>query len=107
LIPANPRDGRSIDPNSGTTTARQQGIINRYNYVTSTVVAVRWVDQQVATASSKMQQRKNEIAAKRARLEELRRIREERNAEFASSRQSIGVPSEVCVLPKLRTMDMS
>jgi len=45
-----------------------------------------------------MQQRKNEIAAKRARLEELKRLREERNKEFASSRQSIGVPSEVCVL---------
>lgn len=47
-----------------------------------------------------MEQRKNEIAAKRARLEELRRIREERNKEFASSRQSIGVPSEVCVHPQ-------
>lgn len=42
-----------------------------------------------------MQGRKDEIAAKRARLAEIKRQRELRQKELSNSRQSIGDPSDV------------
>ncbi|KAI9809038.1 MAG: hypothetical protein M1825_002327 [Sarcosagium campestre] len=42
-----------------------------------------------------MQQRKDEILAKKAKLVEMRRRREERSRDFSSSRQSIGDASEI------------
>lgn len=44
---------------------------------------------------SSMQTRKDEILAKKAKLAELKRQREQRQREFSSTRQSIGEPSEV------------
>lgn len=44
-----------------------------------------------------MQQRKDELQSKKAKLEEMRRQREERQREFAASRQSLGSPPGVCV----------
>jgi len=43
-----------------------------------------------------MQQRKNEILAKRAKLAELKKQRELRQKEFTNTRNSVGDASEVC-----------
>ena len=45
-----------------------------------------------------MQQRRDEILAKKAKLAELKRQRELRQKEFTQSRQSIGESSEVVSL---------
>jgi len=45
---------------------------------------------------SSMQQRKNEILAKRAKLAELKKQRELRQKEFTTNRNSVGDASEVC-----------
>lgn len=42
-----------------------------------------------------MQQRKDEILAKKAKLAELKRQREQRSKDFSSTRQSIGTPTDV------------
>lgn len=47
-----------------------------------------------------MQQRKDEILAKKARLAELKRQREQRSKDFSANRQSIGAAIEV---PNLRS----
>lgn len=44
---------------------------------------------------SSMQQRKNEILAKKAKLAELKKQRELRQREFTSNRNSVGDASEV------------
>lgn len=44
---------------------------------------------------SSMQQRKNEILAKRAKLAELKKQRELRQKEFTNTRNSVGDASEV------------
>jgi dynein intermediate chain len=44
---------------------------------------------------SSVQQRKNEILAKRAKLAELKKQRELRQKEFSNNRNSIGDTSEV------------
>ena len=44
-----------------------------------------------------MQQRKDEILAKKAKLAELKRQRELRQKEFSQNRQSIGEPADVSV----------
>lgn len=46
-----------------------------------------------------MQQRKDEILAKKAKLAELKRQRELRARDVSSSRQSVGSPSEVVTCP--------
>lgn len=51
--------------------------------------------------SSTMQQRREEILAKKAKLAELKRQRELRQKEFTAHRQSIGDASEVCPLNPL------
>lgn len=48
---------------------------------------------------SSMQQRKNEILAKRAKLAELKKQRELRQKEFTTNRNSVGDASEVCNTP--------
>lgn len=53
-----------------------------------------------------MQQRKDEILAKKAKLAELKRQRELRQKEFTQSRQSIGEPSEVDVGSRARIVSM-
>lgn len=50
---------------------------------------------------SSMQQRKNEILAKRAKLAELKKQRELRQKEFTNNRNSVGDASEVCS-PEIR-----
>jgi len=50
----------------------------------------------VATMSSSIQSRKEELLAKKARLAELKRQRELRQEQFSAGRQSIGVGAEVC-----------
>jgi len=45
--------------------------------------------------SSSVQQRKNEILAKRAKLAELKKQRELRQKEFTNTRNSVGDASEV------------
>ena len=46
-----------------------------------------------------MQQRKNEILAKRAKLAELKKQRELRQKEFTNTRNSVGDVSEVSAAP--------
>lgn len=46
---------------------------------------------------SSMQQRKNEILAKRAKLAELKKQREIREKEFTNTRNSVGDASEVFI----------
>lgn len=50
----------------------------------------------VATMSSSIQSRKEELLAKKARLAELKRQRELRQEQFSAGRQSIEVGAEVC-----------
>ena len=45
--------------------------------------------------SGRMQQRKDEILAKKNRLAELKRQREQRQKDFSTTRQSIGSAREV------------
>jgi hypothetical protein len=52
-----------------------------------------------AANMASMQQRKDEILAKKAKLAELKRQRELRNRDVSSSRQSIGGSSDVCASP--------
>ena len=52
--------------------------------------------QKHADTMSSIQQRKDEILAKKAKLAELKRQRELRQKEFTSNRQSIDA-SEVCL----------
>jgi len=56
------------------------------------------VDAQVDGGDIHMQQRKDEIAAKRARLAELKKQRELRQQDFGASRQSVGTQDEVTLL---------
>jgi dynein intermediate chain len=52
-----------------------------------------------------MQQRRDEILAKKAKLAELKRQRELRASQATSSRQSMGSPSEVSSLLPLAQSD--
>jgi hypothetical protein len=51
-----------------------------------------------------MQQRRDEILAKKAKLAELKRQREIRTREVSATRQSIGSSSDVCHLHDSREM---